>query len=164
MPSEALVTPAVHCKTDADWLEQAIAHLDEVGFVAVEGVLDPAFIERVRPAMYRSEEKILGDIGRERVERAGDGGVVRLMMDSDPVFFEFLEIPEVLPSSTERLRPARFSASRTASSSGRPARHASTSSARASTRISRSYSTATGCRSTSCSPSTTTGPTTERRR
>jgi ectoine hydroxylase-related dioxygenase (phytanoyl-CoA dioxygenase family) len=96
MSRETPVSPAVNCKTDADWLEQALAYLDEVGFVIVEDVLDPAFIERVRPAMYRAEENIYAEIGRERVERAGDGGVVRLMMDSDPVFFEFLEIPEVL--------------------------------------------------------------------
>jgi ectoine hydroxylase-related dioxygenase (phytanoyl-CoA dioxygenase family) len=91
-----LNTPSVSCKTDAGWLEEALSALDEIGFVAIRDVVDQRFLERVRPAMYRAEEHVIESIGRDRVVAAGDGGVVRLMMDTDPVFFEFLTIPEVL--------------------------------------------------------------------
>jgi ectoine hydroxylase-related dioxygenase (phytanoyl-CoA dioxygenase family) len=89
-------TPSVNCKTDAGWIDSALSALDETGFVAIEDVVDASFLDRVRKAMYRAEDRVIGSIGRDRVIAAGDGGVVRLMMDTDPVFFEFLTIPEVL--------------------------------------------------------------------
>lgn len=89
-------TPTTSCKRDADWLERVATAVNDVGFVAVEDVLDSSLIAKVRPAMYRAEEEIEAKVGRERMDRTGDGGVVRLMMDSDPVFFEFLQLPEVL--------------------------------------------------------------------
>jgi len=46
--------------------------------------------------MYRAQEKILSDVGKERLDRAGEVGVLRLMMKYDRHFFKFLEIPELL--------------------------------------------------------------------
>ncbi len=46
--------------------------------------------------MYRVQEKLLSDVGAERLQRAGELGVLRLMPRYDPFFLSFLEIPEVL--------------------------------------------------------------------
>ena len=62
----------------------------------VEGVLGHSFLESTRDAMYRTQEQILRELGKARLERAGERGVLRLMMKFDPHFFKFLEIPEVL--------------------------------------------------------------------
>jgi ectoine hydroxylase-related dioxygenase (phytanoyl-CoA dioxygenase family) len=70
--------------------------VNTLGYAVVEGVLSASFLESTRDAMYRTQEKILRDLGKERLERAGEMGVLRLMMKYDPHFFRFLEIPEVL--------------------------------------------------------------------
>jgi ectoine hydroxylase-related dioxygenase (phytanoyl-CoA dioxygenase family) len=46
--------------------------------------------------MYGVQERILTEIGEDRLSMAGELGVLRLMMRYDPHFFTFLEIPEVL--------------------------------------------------------------------
>ncbi|HYG79946.1 MAG TPA: phytanoyl-CoA dioxygenase family protein, partial [Pyrinomonadaceae bacterium] len=47
-------------------------------------------------AMYRVQEEIRRKIGEERLERAGERGVLRLMPKYDPFFLKFLEVPEAL--------------------------------------------------------------------
>ena len=81
---------------DADWLEGCLLGLDITGCVVVDGVLDEGLITRVREAMYRVQTRIQEEVGRERLERAGELGVLRLMLEFEPVFFELLELPEVL--------------------------------------------------------------------
>jgi ectoine hydroxylase-related dioxygenase (phytanoyl-CoA dioxygenase family) len=79
-----------------DWTSNALEGVSAVGYAVVEDVLSPSFIKSTRDALYRAQEKILRDLGKERLERAGELGVLRLMMKYDPHFFQFLEIPEVL--------------------------------------------------------------------
>ena len=79
-----------------DWLADVLEGVGTLGYAVVEGVLGPSFLESTRDAMYRTQEKIVRDVGKERLERAGENGVLRLMMKYDPHFFQFLEIPEVL--------------------------------------------------------------------
>jgi ectoine hydroxylase-related dioxygenase (phytanoyl-CoA dioxygenase family) len=62
----------------------------------VEGVLEADFLEATRAAMYRAQAAILREVGRERLERAGELGVLRLMLRFEEHFFRFLEIPELL--------------------------------------------------------------------
>lgn len=78
------------------WLERCVLALEISGCAVVEGVLSDDFIERVREAMYRVRERIQASVGKERLDAAGELGVLRLMLKYDPVFFEFLQIPEVL--------------------------------------------------------------------
>lgn len=59
-------------------------------------MLSELFIETTREAMYRAQEAIWRDVGHTRLSRAGELGVLRLMLKYDPHFFKFLEIPEVL--------------------------------------------------------------------
>ena len=75
------------------------AVLDQVGtagYAVVESVVGGSFLATTREAMYRSQEAIRRDVGEERLRRAGELGVLRLMLKYDPHFFKFLEIPEVL--------------------------------------------------------------------
>lgn len=66
------------------------------GYAVVESVLSESFLQTTREAMYRAQEAIWRDVGEERLSRAGELGVLRLMLKYEPHFFKFLEIPEVL--------------------------------------------------------------------
>lgn len=63
------------------------------GYAVIESVLDAEFLAACREAMYRTQAAILADIGRDRLERAGELGVLWLMMRYDPFFYRFLELP-----------------------------------------------------------------------
>jgi ectoine hydroxylase-related dioxygenase (phytanoyl-CoA dioxygenase family) len=86
----------VDSKKDLDWLELTLEDVCHLGFAIVTNVLDVLFIEKTLAAMYRVQEKVLEDIGEERLKRAGELGVLRLMPKYDPFFLSFLEIPEAI--------------------------------------------------------------------
>jgi ectoine hydroxylase-related dioxygenase (phytanoyl-CoA dioxygenase family) len=85
-----------NCKTDADWLQTTLAGMEVAGCAIVEGVLDDEQLRRTREAMYAAQSAIHDEVGRDRLERAGELGVLRIMLKFDPFFVTFLEIPEVL--------------------------------------------------------------------
>jgi ectoine hydroxylase-related dioxygenase (phytanoyl-CoA dioxygenase family) len=66
------------------------------GYAVVEDVLTPAFLAATREAMYRARERILEEVGAERLARAGELGVLRLMVKWEPHFFRFLELAPLL--------------------------------------------------------------------
>jgi ectoine hydroxylase-related dioxygenase (phytanoyl-CoA dioxygenase family) len=66
------------------------------GFAVVESVLGPGMLEEARQRLYLVRDCIVRDVGEDRLRRAGELGVLRLMMRYDPFFFRLLEIPEVL--------------------------------------------------------------------
>ncbi len=66
------------------------------GFAVVESVLDQRMTDESRERMYAVRDRIVSDVGLERLERAGEVGVLRLMMRFDPFFMRFLELPAVL--------------------------------------------------------------------
>jgi ectoine hydroxylase-related dioxygenase (phytanoyl-CoA dioxygenase family) len=80
----------------SSWLDRVRDALHFVGYAVVEDVLDAAFLAETRERMYRVQERILSEIGQERLSVAGELGVLRLMMKYDPHFFTFLEISQVL--------------------------------------------------------------------
>jgi ectoine hydroxylase-related dioxygenase (phytanoyl-CoA dioxygenase family) len=86
----------VNSKTDADWLPETLEGLRYAGAAIVTDVLAPDLIERVREAMYRTQTLTLQEIGEDRLDRAGEVGVMRLMMSYDPIFLELLQLPEIL--------------------------------------------------------------------
>lgn len=73
-----------------------LEQVSTTGYAVVESVLSESFIQTTRDAMYRVRETISRDVGQERLGRAGELGVLRLMMKYDPHFFRFLEVPELL--------------------------------------------------------------------
>lgn len=77
-------------------MKEILEKVSRVGYAVVESVLSKSFITTTREAMYRAQESIWRDVGEERLSRAGELGVLRLMLKYDSHFFKFLEIPEVL--------------------------------------------------------------------
>jgi ectoine hydroxylase-related dioxygenase (phytanoyl-CoA dioxygenase family) len=70
--------------------------LQRDGYAIVEDVLDSAFLATTRTAMVEVQRAIEADIGKERLERAKELGILRLAMKYDPHFYRFLEVPELL--------------------------------------------------------------------
>ena len=85
-----------HHTTANDWAELAAAAVATEGYAVIEGVLPADFLAECRTALYRVQAAIHADIGRERLERARELGVLRLMMKYEPFFLQFLELPAML--------------------------------------------------------------------
>ena len=81
---------------DPGWAKHVVEDVRTMGYSVVADVLSASFIQTTREAMYRTQEQILRDVGHERLLRAGELGVLRLMMKYDSHFFQFLEIPDLL--------------------------------------------------------------------
>ena len=84
------------CKKDDQWLDFTLRSLACVGYAVVTDLVDERIIRETAAAMYRVQKLITADVGSERLEAAGEIGVLRLMMKYDPSFLRFLEIPEIL--------------------------------------------------------------------
>jgi ectoine hydroxylase-related dioxygenase (phytanoyl-CoA dioxygenase family) len=85
-----------YSKTDPSWKSRALNALLAEGYCVIQDVLDHAFLKATRTAMYRAQEAIRREVGDERLRRAGEIGVLRLMLKYEPHFLRFLEIPELL--------------------------------------------------------------------
>jgi ectoine hydroxylase-related dioxygenase (phytanoyl-CoA dioxygenase family) len=81
---------------DRDWLTQTVESLRDVGYQVVTDVVPPHMVEVTREALYRARDRIAADIGEERLKRAGELGVLRLMLKYEPHFFRLLDIPALL--------------------------------------------------------------------
>jgi ectoine hydroxylase-related dioxygenase (phytanoyl-CoA dioxygenase family) len=78
------------------WVAETVEALRYLGCAVVPRVLDAAFLDDTRAAMYRVRDAIRADVGEERLSRAGELGVLRLMLAYDPHFLAFLEHPDIL--------------------------------------------------------------------
>ncbi|SRR5229473_2131406 len=83
-------------KKNGQWLAQVLEGLRCAGVVVVNDVLAPSFVEVTREAMYGVQRQILKDVGSDRLERAGEVGILRCMFKYDAHFLEFLRLPELL--------------------------------------------------------------------
>lgn len=79
-----------------DWLAGVLHDLSKDGFTIVENIIDSTFLDETRRRMYAVQKSIETDIGLDRIKRAGEIGVLRLMMCYDDWFFRFLELPQIL--------------------------------------------------------------------
>ena len=95
----------VNCKAQRDWLAKCSEAVRTEGCCIVEGVLARSMLGEVRDAMYRAQERILAELGAERLARAGERGVLRLMMKFEPQLLRFLELPELLAIVDEHVSP-----------------------------------------------------------
>jgi ectoine hydroxylase-related dioxygenase (phytanoyl-CoA dioxygenase family) len=86
----------VSAKSEPDWLENALEGLKYAGAAIITDVLDALLLDRVRAAMYDAQTRTLEEVGQERLDRAREVGVMRVMLSYDPVFAELLELPEIL--------------------------------------------------------------------
>jgi ectoine hydroxylase-related dioxygenase (phytanoyl-CoA dioxygenase family) len=85
----------INCKSN-NWLPFVLEAVRNQGCAVVEGALTPVMLANTRAAMYRAQKKIHEEVGYERLKRAGELGVLRLMLKYEPIFFSFLEIEELL--------------------------------------------------------------------
>jgi len=90
------MTPVIDCKKDSDWLARALETINALGFAAVSGVLDASTLTRIREALYRAQKTINAEVGHERLQRAGELGVLRLLCKYDQAFLDLLATPEIL--------------------------------------------------------------------
>ena len=81
---------------DPSWLAHVLDGLRNDGYAIVDRVLDPPQLEATRAAMYRVQARIIAEVGQSRLDRAGEVGVLRLMMKYDPLFLRLLEGPAML--------------------------------------------------------------------
>lgn len=81
---------------DPSWLSMVGEALRDAGCATVTDVLDAAFLEETRRALFRAREGVLAEVGAARLAAAGEVGVLRLPMKFDPHFFRFLELPPLL--------------------------------------------------------------------
>jgi len=99
-------TPEIVRKGKSNWSSMVLQRLQDLGFAVVEDVLSTEFIERTRTAMYEVQHKIELEVGKEKLKRAGELGILRLMMKYHKLFYSFLEIPEMLAILDATLTPA----------------------------------------------------------
>lgn len=86
----------IDCRTDAGWLQKGLDSLACAGAFVVTGVVGDDLLEETRQRMYGVQSAIHEDVGPERLERARELGVLRLMLRYDEHFLRFLELPEIL--------------------------------------------------------------------
>jgi ectoine hydroxylase-related dioxygenase (phytanoyl-CoA dioxygenase family) len=86
----------VDCRQHADWLEHALEAVRHAGVAVVTSVLSEQMLTETRERLYEAQRRIREDVGEDRLTRAGELGVLRLLVRYDPFFFAFLELPEVL--------------------------------------------------------------------
>ena len=86
----------VDVREQSDWLALVVEAVRHEGAAAILGVLDDEMLGRLRAGLYKVREHNLATIGEERLARAGERGVLRVMGHIDPVFFELLELKTLL--------------------------------------------------------------------
>lgn len=86
-------------------MDEILYELDRVGYHVVEGVLSKQEIADTSAAMYRAQQKIHEEVGKERLEAAGESGILRLMCRFDSYFFRLLENRFVLDVLDQALSP-----------------------------------------------------------
>ena len=97
--------PRIDCRAGRDWLARCGEALRGEGCCIVEGAVVGSELGQVRDAMYRAQERIVAEVGAARLERAGERGVLRLMMKFEPQLLRFLELPELLALVDAHLSP-----------------------------------------------------------
>jgi ectoine hydroxylase-related dioxygenase (phytanoyl-CoA dioxygenase family) len=86
----------VNPASDEAWLDIAVDALRDVGGVVVEGVIDAGQLEQTRAALYAAQQRIQEEVGLERLERAGELGVLRLMAKYEPSLLALIAQPHLL--------------------------------------------------------------------
>jgi ectoine hydroxylase-related dioxygenase (phytanoyl-CoA dioxygenase family) len=82
--------------SDPGWLPIALEALRFQGCAIVTDVVDSNTLAQTREAAYETQARIRAELGEDRLDRAGELGVLRLMLAYEPFFIRYLELPEVL--------------------------------------------------------------------
>ncbi|MEE8170805.1 MAG: phytanoyl-CoA dioxygenase family protein [Phycisphaerae bacterium] len=76
-------------------MNKTVSALGEQGLMVVEHVMDDALLTETRAALYLTRDRIHADVGADRLSRAGELVVLRLMAKYDAFFLKLLAIPEM---------------------------------------------------------------------
>lgn len=79
-----------------NWVDLLKEAIQFQGAALIKNVLSVELIDECRKKLYEVQQNIILEVGLERLRRAGELGVLRLMLKHSNFFFKFLEIPEVL--------------------------------------------------------------------
>ena len=77
-------------------LSEALESLNDVGYVILPNLLSQQETKLGIEALYNVQTKILSEVSLERLRRADEEGVFRLPMKFDPIFYRYLEQPNIL--------------------------------------------------------------------
>lgn len=86
-------------------MEQILYDLDRLGYCVVENALSAQQRSDTAAAMYRTRTAIHKELGVERLDAAGETGILRLMCKFEPYFLTLLENPLVLEVLDAALSP-----------------------------------------------------------
>jgi ectoine hydroxylase-related dioxygenase (phytanoyl-CoA dioxygenase family) len=86
----------IDSKSDPDWLARTLETMRMLGYATVGGVLDAKQLDHIRESMYRAQKAITAEVGQDRLQRAGELGVLRLLCKYDQAFLDILSTPEIL--------------------------------------------------------------------
>lgn len=99
------MTEFIDCKSRNDWLDRAMTGLEDEGYAVVTGVLSPQFENATMDALKRVGKLIRGEIGEERLIKAKETTVFRLIEKYDDHFYRTLEISELLATVDRFISP-----------------------------------------------------------
>ena len=77
------------------YLKSVSNYIKDDGHVIIPRVISEESLASIKKAMYAVQQKIHRDIGKHKLERAGEVGVLRLMMKYDASFLNLLNINAV---------------------------------------------------------------------
>lgn len=86
----------ISCRHDDSWLAQTVEALAYGGYEVVTDVFDAGEHAGIRDTMFSARDSIHADVGEEKLEHAGEFGVLRLMVKYEPSLLGLLEKPELL--------------------------------------------------------------------
>lgn len=90
---------------DPDWLLLVQEDLLAVGYAVVQGFVPDGLLSRLPNALYAAQRGITALVGEDRLARAGERGVLRLLPQFDPVFTDLLALPNLLTLVDALLSP-----------------------------------------------------------
>ena len=88
-----------------EWIAETLRSLRRDGYAIVEDVMTASLLARTRDAMYAVQARIRDEIGQERLDRAGELGVLRIMPRHDETLIALLELEPVLAIVDRVLTP-----------------------------------------------------------
>ena len=81
---------------DPDWLALVEQDVQALGYAVVPDFVPQALLARLPEQLYEAQRHIEQEIGRERLDRAGERGVLRLLPRFGSVFTDLLALPAMV--------------------------------------------------------------------
>lgn len=89
-----------------NWVDLLKEAIQFQGAALIKNVLSIELIDECRKKLYEVQQNIILEVGLERLRRAGELGVLRLMLKHSDFFFKLLEIPQVLAAVDATVSPS----------------------------------------------------------